>query len=56
VTLIHLFGLRLVAWINNAGVYTELAGVVLIIVAPLSGARLVREELTGAGWSSPVAP
>jgi amino acid transporter len=33
VTLIHLFGLRLVAWINNVGVYTELAGVVMIIVA-----------------------
>ena len=33
VTLIHLFGLRLVAWINNAGVYAELAGVALIIAA-----------------------
>jgi amino acid transporter len=33
VTLIHLFGLRLVAWINNAGVYAELAGVAMIIAA-----------------------
>ncbi len=33
VTLIHLFGIRLVAWINNAGVYAEMAGVIIITVA-----------------------
>lgn len=33
VTLIHLFGLRLAAWINNAGVYAEMAGVVVLTIA-----------------------
>lgn len=30
VTVIHLFGIRLAAWINNAGVYAEIAGVVVV--------------------------
>ena len=33
VTLIHLFGLRLAAWINNAGVYAEMAGVAVLTIA-----------------------
>jgi amino acid transporter len=33
VTLIHLFGIRLAAWINNAGVYAEIAGVALLTAA-----------------------
>lgn len=33
VTLIHLFGMRLAAWLNNAGVYAELSGVIVITVS-----------------------
>lgn len=53
VTLIHLFGLRLVAWINNAGVYTELAGVVMII-----GALYLAVDWTGEniGWGRLIEP
>ncbi len=32
VTVIHLLGIRLVAWINNAGVYAELAGVAIVTI------------------------
>lgn len=52
VTLIHLFGLRLVAWINNAGVYTELAGVALIIIA----LYLALDWSGGVAWGRLVEP
>lgn len=49
VTLIHLFGMRLAAWLNNAGVYAELAGVICITVALfvlLDGREIAWERLT----------
>ncbi len=33
VALIHLFGMRLAAWLNNTGVYAELTGVIAITIA-----------------------
>jgi len=53
VTLIHLFGLRLVAWINNAGVYTELAGVVMIIGALYLAIDWTAQDV---GWGRLVEP
>ena len=49
VTLIHLFGMRLAAWINNAGVYAELAGVIVITATLwwlLDGREIRWERLT----------
>ena len=40
IALIHLFGIRLVAWVNDAGVYAEILGVLMIIIA-LAGAWLL---------------
>ena len=32
IALIHLYGIRLASWVNNAGVYAEIAGVIFLIL------------------------